>query len=105
MTELEEWPICFVRGCGDEFPPGRAAIGYTTCLKHSDRDPLNTGKVPLVIADVNKSNPTIVRDIGILAPQFTGHKGHSDQGKVSQYMRLGSTKGESRNNNKLTKPP
>ena len=32
---MDVWPECEV--CGDEFPPARQALGYSTCLKHGDK--------------------------------------------------------------------
>lgn len=30
MQIEESWPVC---NCGNEFPPGRKSLGYTTCLE------------------------------------------------------------------------
>lgn len=88
-TELEPWPICRVRGCGDEFPPGRAALGYTTCLKHGSLDPINFVP-PLMLLDVNKSNPTITRKTDFLGEAYVDRKVRMQFRQTRRFVSLDS---------------
>ena len=87
-TELEPWPICRVKDCGDEFQPARAALGYTTCFIHSHLDPMNAIP-PLVLQDVNKSNPTITRNPnGLVSEPYALRPARSELRQTRAYIRL-----------------
>ncbi len=89
---LEEWPICSVHRCDEEFPPKRLELGYTTCLKHGSKE-----KPRVVIADVSKSNPVISSDPRyLLGAEFRGHYVESAHKDTVRYMRLSSGKAETR---------
>lgn len=89
-TELEPWPICRVRGCGDEINPRRAELGYTTCLAHSRLDPQN--RIPaLMLVDVNKSNPTITRRTDFIGEAYADRKVQMELRSLDRFVRLDST--------------
>ena len=56
VTDLEPWPEC---ECGNEFPPGRAKLGYTTCLDCGDQA---AHAVERTVAPINKSNYVLISD-------------------------------------------
>jgi hypothetical protein len=88
-TDLEPWPICFVRGCGDEINPRRAAIGYTTCFRHSNKDPMNVVP-PLILQDVNKSNPTVTRQTDFINDVYADRVVRSELRSTRRFVRLDS---------------
>lgn len=88
-TELEPWPMCRVRGCGDEINPRRADLGYTTCLAHSKQDPMNEIP-PLMLLDVNKSNPTITRRTDFLGEAYADRKISCQMRQTRSYIQLNS---------------
>jgi hypothetical protein len=94
-TELEPWPICRVRGCGDEINPRRADLGYTTCLSHASLDPKNAIP-PLMLLDVNKSNPTITRRTDFLGEAYADRKVQMQFRQTDRFVRLGSTEKRTR---------
>lgn len=50
--------------CGDDFPPARHALGYTTCLPCGDKQ---ARAVTFCTVPLNKSNYVVVSDIRELA--------------------------------------
>jgi hypothetical protein len=88
-TELEPWPVCSVKGCGEEFQPARAALGYTTCFRHSHLDPINSVP-PLILLDVNKSNPTITRRTDFLGEAYADRRVRMDLRQTRSYISLDS---------------
>jgi hypothetical protein len=89
-------PVCRVGGCDEEFPEARAALGYTTCPTHWKQDPLNDIP-PLILQDVNKSNPTITRrPEGFLAEQYAQREVRSELRQTRAYIQLSSTTKEER---------
>ena len=95
-TELEPWPICRVRNCGDEIDPRRADLGYTTCPRHWRADPQNA--VPaLMLVDVNKSNPTITRRTDFIHEAYADRKVAMELKQHRSFISLDSQdKGEKR---------
>ena len=90
MSDLEPWPVCFVPGCGEEFDPERQKLGYVTCLNHSHRDP-NNAMPPLILMDVNKSNPTITRSPkGFVTEPYASRPVQVDLRQTRAYIRLNS---------------
>lgn len=89
MSEFfDDWPTCEVRGCGEEFRPGRAKLGYTTCLHHGQLDALNQ-KPKVLLVDVNKSNPTITSDPrAMLGDVAIGREVQSELRSTRTYVRL-----------------
>lgn len=85
----EVWPVCFTRGCGDEFQPERAALGYTTCLRHSAQDPANA-MPPLILQDVNKSNPTVTRRTDFIHDAYADRVVSSKLKSGRSFIALGS---------------
>lgn len=87
---FEEY-FCSIRGCSEEYPLGRHEIGYRTCFKHSHLDSLNSGLPPLVLMDVNKSNPTITRSPrGFLTEVYADRPVRSELRQTRSYVRLNS---------------
>lgn len=88
MPPSESYPICRVRGCGEEFPLGRAELGYTTCLAHAKMDPQNPPS-SLVLQDVNKSNPTITRSPeGFVSAEYASRPVRVELRQTRAYIRL-----------------
>lgn len=93
LTELEPWPVCRVRGCGDEFPPGRAALGYVTCPRHCHLDPQNVVP-PLMLLDVNKSNPTVTRRTDFLGEAYADRRIRMEMRQTRRFVSLDSREKE-----------
>jgi hypothetical protein len=89
QTELDPWPICRVRGCGDEIEPGRAALGYTTCPRHWSADPKNAAP-PLILQDVNKSNPTVTRRTDFIHEAYADRVVRTEFSQTRRYIHLES---------------
>lgn len=80
---------CRVRGCGDEIDIRRADLGYTTCLNHSRHDPQNS-LPPLILQDVNKSNPTVTRRTDFIHEAYADRVVRSQLRVTRSYIPLGS---------------
>jgi hypothetical protein len=83
--------------CDCDYSDKRAALGYSRCLVCAQKRP---EEPPVFIADVSKSNPTVTSKSDALC-SLPDVVGYSDR-RYGKFMRLASTKGESRSN---YKPP
>lgn len=88
-VDEDEAPTCIIRGCDEQYPTGRHELGYRTCLRHSARDPMNAIP-PLIVQDVNKSNPSITRRTDFISPAYADRKVASELRSTQSYVRLGS---------------
>ena len=73
----DDWPVCTIGRCDEQYPPRRHELGYRTCLRHSALDPMNSVP-PLIVQDVNKSNPSITRRTDFLNSAYADRRVASD---------------------------
>jgi hypothetical protein len=89
MEDDGTWPICTIGRCDESYPPGRHALGYRTCVKHSQLDPQNA-MPPLILQDVNKSNPTVTRRTDFIHDAYADRVVRSELKSNRSYIRLSS---------------